>query len=333
MSRRDVPLPPCSPQDAKHQPLTRVQQLAADAAAAAEERALAEHPDIVALRVEKVRTQIDVLMWVGIGLGLAFTMVNVQTFAADGAAVWSLPWLAAWLLDPMVSLVLIAVLRAEQVTARWQVGTGRWISRTKWFAFAATYTMNTWQSWAKLDPAGIVLHSVPPLLVYLASEAAPVLRDRLTESVKRAAGQPARVAEQPSGREFTNTAGSAAPPVHGAVHGDVHDGVHAGVHEPAREHHPEPVHERREQSVSPPRKHRAKNTKRAGTRRTTRADYLATARAAWAPGMEITPAWVREQTGCSRGLSSTLAADLTAELTTPQHTRPAPAHRQDREAA
>lgn len=43
-------------------------------------------------------------------LGLAFTMVNVQTFAAAGAAVWSLPWCAAWLLDPMVSLVLLGAI-------------------------------------------------------------------------------------------------------------------------------------------------------------------------------------------------------------------------------
>ena len=64
-------------------------------------------------------------MWTGLLLGLAFTMVNVQTFAAAGAAVGSLPWVAAWLLDPMVSLVLVAVLRAEQVTARYQVESAR----------------------------------------------------------------------------------------------------------------------------------------------------------------------------------------------------------------
>src|SRR5881398_935018 len=92
-----------------------------------------------------------------------------------GAVFGSLPWCSAWLLDPMVSLVLIAVLRAEQVTARYQVQTGVWVRRTKVFAFAATYVMNTWQSWTALDVAGIVLHSVPPILVYLAAETGPVL--------------------------------------------------------------------------------------------------------------------------------------------------------------
>jgi hypothetical protein len=101
--------------------------------------------------------------------------------------VFSLAWIAAWVLDPMVSLVLVAVLRAEQVTARYQVDTGLWVRGTKVFAFAATYVMNTWASWQALDPSGIVLHSVPPFLVYCAAEAGPILRDRLTEAVLRAA--------------------------------------------------------------------------------------------------------------------------------------------------
>jgi hypothetical protein len=50
------------------------------------------------------------------------------------------------------------------------------------------------------------------------------------------------------------------------------------------------------------------------------ADYLATARDALTPDTEISPAWVREVTGCSRGLSSRLAAELRAE-----HRRAVPA--------
>jgi hypothetical protein len=164
-----------------------VDRLRQDATEAAQVRAYQTHPDVVALRTEKVRTQVDGMIWAGLLLGLAFTMVNVQTFAAAGAALFSLGWCAAWLLDPMVSLVLVAVLRAEQITARYQVGMGGWVTVTKLFAFAATYVMNTWQSWAALNLAGIVLHSVPPVLVYCAAEAGPVLRDRLTEAVLRAA--------------------------------------------------------------------------------------------------------------------------------------------------
>ncbi|MCA1654939.1 MAG: hypothetical protein LC635_00385 [Pseudonocardiaceae bacterium] len=57
------------------------------------------------------------------------------------------------------------------------------------------------------------------------------------------------------------------------------------------------------------------------------ADYLATARGAFTPGTQVSPAWVREVTGCSRGLSSRLAAALRAETdqapTNPYQPRPA----------
>jgi hypothetical protein len=54
-----------------------------------------------------------------------------------------------------------------------------------------------------------------------------------------------------------------------------------------------------------------------GSRRRLFGDYMADARAAWTPGTQITPAWIRSATGCSRGLSSRLAAALTAELSQP----------------
>jgi hypothetical protein len=55
-------------------------------------------------------------------------------------------------------------------------------------------------------------------------------------------------------------------------------------------------------------------------RRTLLADYLAYARDAWTPGVVVTPAWVRQVTDCSRGLSPKVAAALTAELNPVHHT-------------
>ncbi|WP_245616834.1 hypothetical protein [Amycolatopsis taiwanensis] len=192
--------------------------------------------------IERVAVQVDRLCWTGILLGLAFTMTNVQQFAAAGSRPWSLPWWGAWLLDPMVSLVLLAILRAEQVTARHGVRTGGWVRGAKWFTLGATYVMNTWEAYANRSPALVVLHSVPPLVVFVAAEAVTDLRDKLGEAVSAA---------------FTN-----APET---------------------------------------------------TRRTSFSDYLAVARAAYTQGTTVTPAWVREVTGCSRGLSSRLAAELRAE--------------------
>ncbi|MET7993092.1 hypothetical protein ABZU76_19575 [Amycolatopsis sp. NPDC005232] len=234
---------------------TPAQRLAEQAAEAADVRHWQSHPDVVALQVERVRVQVDRLCWAGIILGLAFTTANVQWFAAAGAVPGSLPWLTAWLLDPTVSLVLLAILRAEQVTARYQVRTGTWVRAAKWLTLAATYVMNTWSSWAVGSPAGVVLHSVPPMVVFVAAEAVTDLRDKLTAAVSVA---------------FMNAS------------------ERIEVHEPpARQGAP--------------------------VRRTTFADYLAAAREAWTPDTDITPAWVRQVTGCSRGLSSRLAAALSSE--------------------
>ncbi|HEX3779687.1 MAG TPA: hypothetical protein VHX38_08450 [Pseudonocardiaceae bacterium] len=196
--------------------------------------------------VEQVATQVDRLCWTGILLGLAFTMTNVQQFAASGARTWSLVWLAAWLLDPMVSLVLLAILRAEQITARYAVRTGPWVRAAKWFTLAATYVMNTWSAFVAGSAALVVLHSVPPLVVFVAAEAVTDLRDKLGAAIEVAS--PA-------------TSESQEPQV------------------------------------------------RTGPR-TSFADYLTAARAARTADTVVTPAWVREVTGCSRGLSSRLAAVL-----------------------
>ncbi|MFD9888250.1 hypothetical protein ACFWY9_02825 [Amycolatopsis sp. NPDC059027] len=245
----------------------RARRLAEDAAEAADVRRWQTHPDVVALRVERVRAQVDRLCWSGIVLGLAFTTANVQWFAAAGAAFGSLPWLTAWLLDPTVCLVLLAILRAEQITARYQVHTGAWVRAAKWLTLAATYVMNTWSSWAAGSPAGVVLHSVPPLVVFVAAEAVTDLRDKLTDAVAVA---------------FMNATDRTT------------------VHEPAAGH---------ESGVPRPAVPRSERP----ARRKLFADYLADARNAWTSEVDVTPAWVREVTGCSRGLSSRLAAALSAE--------------------
>jgi hypothetical protein len=289
--------------------VSKVDKLVAKSTTAAQVRAYRTHPDVTALSIERVRTWSGALIWVGVVLGLAFTATNVQTFAAGTATAGSMPWLAAWLLDPMVSLVLVGVLLAEQVTSRFQLVTPTWARRTKWFALAATYVMNTWQSWATLAPAGLVLHSVPPLLVFTAVEGGPALRDRLTDAVNLAAvtatGPPAptdTVVTEAS-RRGSVTADTSHPAVNVAT---ADEGT---VHEP-------PVPPVREHRTPTRRGTTRKPARRPAGRRKLRADFLADARTAWTPATHVTPAWVREVTDCSRGMSSQVAADLKAELDT-----------------
>ncbi|WP_165969582.1 hypothetical protein [Nonomuraea terrae] len=171
---------------AKRRRPTRAQKLAAAAKAAADVRAYDTDPDVVALRIERLRTRVDRLIWTGLILGLAFTMANVQSFAAQGSTQEEIGWWIAWLLDPMVSLVLVGVLLGEQIIARQRIKAGRWIRRTKWTALALTYAMNTWSAWTVLDPALILLHSVPPIMVFCAAEAVTTLKHQITLAVHKA---------------------------------------------------------------------------------------------------------------------------------------------------
>jgi len=297
--------------DARHVPLSGVDRLRQDAAQAAQVRAWQTHPDVVALRVERVRRQVDVMLWVGIVLGLLFTMTNVQAFAASGARAWSVAWCAAWLLDPMVSLVLLAILRAEQVTARYQVPMNAWATRTKWLTFTATYVMNTWQSYGLAEQpfslAGVILHSVPPLVVFFAAETGPGLRDRLTEAVHVAHTNAAarHAAMRPDGVHEPADGAAGGPFVNPTT------GTTPVVHESAGR----PVRERRTRRRTAP-------GSAAGKGRTSFADYLDAARAALVPGQPITPKWCRQVTGCSAGTSVKLAAALTTDSASTPTTHP-----------
>jgi hypothetical protein len=257
------------------------------------------------------------LCWTGILLGLAFTMTNVQQFAAHGAPTRSLIWLSAWLLDPMVSLVLIGVLLAEQITSRWQVDTPRWATTTKCFALAATYVMNTWQPWFSLSASGIVLHSVPPLLVFTAVEGGPAMRDALTTAVGKSLTASVATLANAAGPTPTTVHESVYENAHGVVHDSVREDVHDLTRESAREPLPAPVREPRQRTTTKPRTKTGTKSGKKGAR-VFFADYLAMAREHLTPDVvTVTPAWCKSVTGCSDGTSVKLAAALSAEITTP----------------
>jgi hypothetical protein len=300
--------------DAYHVPLTQAQRLAHDAAAAAELRAYQTHPDVVALRVDRIRSQVEALMWTGIALGLCFTMTTVQHFAATGAPVGSLAWWAAWWLDPMVSLVLLAVLRAEQLTTRHQVTTGPWPHIAKWVLLTATYVMNTWAFWVAGSASGVVLHSVPPLVVVIAAEALTDLQYALSDCAQAAAHQPPEPPVSAREQSVVNP----TPPALAVMGGEhplinLHERPAPGISEHPPGGPPRGGRAPRRERRSPPR---ATPRKQSAGGRKLLADYLTEARAAHQPGVVITPAWVRQVTGCSRGLSSRLTTALTTELTT-----------------
>src|SRR5205085_9792822 len=82
------------------------------------------------------------------------------------------------------------------LTTRYQVPTGAWPRAAKWGLLSATYVMNTWVFWAAGSASGVVLHSVPPLVVVIAAEAVTDVQHALTDCVHRAHTAGARRAER-----------------------------------------------------------------------------------------------------------------------------------------
>lgn len=181
--------------DDQHGDDTETAELLTRAAQAERRRSYATNPNVVALAVDEVRIVIERTMWVGIVLGMAFTTASVQEWAAKGVEAWTLTWLTAWLLAPLVEVPLLAALRAEQAAARYGIAPTPLVRRGRWALLAAGYLLNTWGPWSnvlggKFGWDKVLLHSIPPLAVLVAVEMLTDLRDMLTRAIDKAARAP-----------------------------------------------------------------------------------------------------------------------------------------------
>ncbi|MEU7154707.1 helix-turn-helix domain-containing protein, partial [Streptomyces sp. NPDC045456] len=129
------------------------------------------------------------LVLVAIG-SLVFTATNVTGFAlAHGV-----PRGIAWMLDPLVAGALGVVLVVDGRLAEHDIKPGGAASFLRWFAGLATWLMNCWSSlwptgtpWGvprHLDPAGLLLHSVLPVLLIALAEGITRYRRRIVARLR-----------------------------------------------------------------------------------------------------------------------------------------------------
>lgn len=118
-------------------------------------------------------------------LTMAFSLQNIHDFAAGHGVQDPI----AWFLAPAVDLALLAALMGDAVLSRWQLDAGPWAVHLRWYAGGATLVLNTWESVARLDVASILLHAVPPVLLFVLAEAASPYRVQFAETVRLAAVQ------------------------------------------------------------------------------------------------------------------------------------------------
>jgi hypothetical protein len=137
-----------------------------------------------AVRTARVagRVMDGVLLVVAV-LTMAFSLQNIHDFAALHGVQDPI----AWFLAPAVDLALLAALVGDAVLSRYQLDAGDWARRLRWYAGAATLTLNAWEAVASRDPAAIVLHVVPPTLLFVLAEAAVPYRMRFADTVRLAA--------------------------------------------------------------------------------------------------------------------------------------------------
>ncbi|MEU9946938.1 hypothetical protein [Streptomyces sp. NPDC047939] len=125
-------------------------------------------------RIERVLTTVLVILGVG---GLFFTAFNVTTFALDHDVHWAI----AWMLDPLVTVALLAALFIDGKLSAHGYKPSGWPFVLRWFAGLTTWLMNCWGSLypdakftgMSLNPdfAGLLLHSAIPFLVIVLAEA------------------------------------------------------------------------------------------------------------------------------------------------------------------
>ncbi|MEU7642762.1 extensin [Streptomyces sp. NPDC039016] len=135
--------------------------------------------------ISLLRSMTRVLCIVGV-LALVFTTVNVTRFATSRGGV---PLPIAVLLDPMIGTALASVLYVDARLAAWGITPPAWSTTLRWCAGSTAALMNTWESlwpdgqigWpGRADPAAVLLHLTPALLLIALTETIAAYRRTIT---------------------------------------------------------------------------------------------------------------------------------------------------------
>ncbi|GGW97782.1 extensin [Streptomyces noursei] len=135
--------------------------------------------------VSLLRSMTRVLCVVGV-LALVFTTVNVTRFATSR----DVPLPIAVLLDPMIGTALAGVLYVDARLAAWGITPPAWSTTLRWSAGSTAALINTWESlwpdgqigWPDhADPAAVLLHLTPALLLIALTETIAAYRRTITD--------------------------------------------------------------------------------------------------------------------------------------------------------
>ncbi|MDG9673038.1 hypothetical protein [Micromonospora sp. DH14] len=169
----------------------RVREWTAKAAEARQLRRLLMDPDIQAVRLMRQRARWTAMAWSALLFALAFTMVNVQRFAAGHAEPWSPTWMVAWLVDPAFSILLVGLLIARgQLSAVGRSVHQRTVRRVEYALLASTAAMNVMPTLAEGYPGGwreqamqVLLHLLIPGLAFASALVITLIQDHFAAAI------------------------------------------------------------------------------------------------------------------------------------------------------
>ncbi|MFB8177674.1 extensin [Streptomyces sp. NPDC055966] len=160
--------------------------------------------------VALLRMMTWVLCAVGL-LALVFTTVNVTRFATSR----DIPLPIAVLLDPMIGTALAGVLYVDAHLASWGIRPPIWSTALRWSAGCTAALMNSWESlwpdgqigWPhQSDPAAVLLHLTPALLLIALTETIAAYRRTVTDLMDRIT-----IADPPEQRSLPTPGTSRSP--------------------------------------------------------------------------------------------------------------------------
>jgi len=164
----------------------RVRKLAAQAAEARQLRALHVQPDIRAVLLMRQRRNWTLFASLALFGALASTAVNVQRFASGDAPMWTVPWLAGWLVDPAFSVLLVGILvaRGNLSAVRHKV-TDAMVLLVEYGLLAAVLVMNVTPELeaVRVDAGQVMLHALLPLLGFGAASVITRIQDRFAAAI------------------------------------------------------------------------------------------------------------------------------------------------------
>ncbi len=166
----------------------RVDRRRRDAAEAAKLYTLDQAPQVKALRDRRMLARLNLAALVGLVLALGWSTHNVQPFAAGSSAPWSPGWIFAWLVEPVISIVLLTIVAAKAYCAmRGHLIEHKTLDAIEWGALGLTLFMQLYPvlpAPAGKTPAGtpfvallptLVLHSLGALMAVAIVRAMPLI--------------------------------------------------------------------------------------------------------------------------------------------------------------